>query len=103
MQELVVAHYLILSGILVALGVVGIIINRSNFIVVLLSLELMFLGINTNFITFASQLADVHGQIFIFFVLGVGGAEIVCGLLMALMLSRRSKNLAMDRLHKLHG
>ena len=62
-------HYLVLSAILFALSVMGIFLNRKNIIVVLMSIELMLLAVNFNFITFSTFLHNVAGQIFVFFTL----------------------------------
>ena len=70
-----ITHYLVLSAILFALSVMGIFLNRKNIIVVLMSIELMLLAVNFNFITFSTFLHNVAGQIFVFFTLTVAAAE----------------------------
>jgi NADH-quinone oxidoreductase subunit K len=68
------AHFLTLGAILFALSVAGIIINRKNVIVLLMCVELMLLAVNINFVAFSRFLGDVHGQIFVFFILTVAAA-----------------------------
>jgi len=69
------AHYLVLGAILFAISIVGIFLNRRNVIIILMAIELMLLAVNTNFVAFSHYLGDVHGQIFVFFVLTVAAAE----------------------------
>ena len=63
------SHYLVLGAILFAIGIVGIFLNRKNVIIILMSIELMLLAVNMNFIAFSHYLQDVSGQIFVFFIL----------------------------------
>ena len=75
MLNLSLSHYLVFGAILFAIGVVGIFLNRKNIIVLLMSIELMLLAVNTNFIAFSHYLNDISGQIFVFFILTVAAAE----------------------------
>ena len=72
---LTLGHFLSLGSILFALSVVGIFLNRRNLIVLLMAIELMLLAVNTNFVAFSHYLNDMHGQIFVFFILTVAAAE----------------------------
>ena len=74
-MTITLAHYLVLAAILFAIGVVGIFLNRKNIIVLLMSLELMLLAVNLNFIAFSHYLGDMAGQVFVFFILTVAAAE----------------------------
>ena len=74
------SHYLIVSSILFSISLAGIFLNRKNIIIMLMSLELMFLSINFNFIIFGNYLNDLTGQIFVFFILTVVAAESAIGL-----------------------
>ena len=89
-------HYLAVAAILFTLGVLGIFINRKNVIVILMSIELMLLSVNINFVAFSRQLGDTAGQLFVFFILTVAAAEAAIGLaiLVALFRSRRTINVA---------
>ena len=68
------SHYLVLGAILFAIGVVGIFLNRKNVIILLMSIELMLLAVNMNFVAFSHFLQDTAGQIFVFFILTVAAA-----------------------------
>ncbi len=83
------AHYLILSAMLFAIGVVGIFLNRRNMIVILMSIELMLLAVDTNFVAFSHFLKDLHGQVFVFFVLAVAAAEAAIGLAILVTMFRK--------------
>jgi NADH-quinone oxidoreductase subunit K len=96
MNEISLAHYLTLGGILFALSVVGIFLNRRNLIVLLMAIELMLLAVNMNFIAFSHKFGDLSGQVFVFFILTVAAAESAIGLaiLVALFRNLRSINVA---------
>ena len=73
-------HYLSLGGLLFALSVIGIYLNRRNLIVLLMAIELMLLAVNLNFVAFSHFLGDMAGQVFVFFILTVAAAESAIGL-----------------------
>ncbi len=89
-------HYLAVGAALFCISVAGVIINRKNMIVLLMSIELMLLAVNTNFIAFSRFLGDVSGQVFVFFILTVAAAEAAIGLaiLVTLFRNRRTINVA---------
>ena len=72
---LTLSHFLILGAILFAISIVGIFLNRKNLIIILMSIELMLLAVNMNFIAFSHYLQDLAGQVFVFFILTVAAAE----------------------------
>ena len=80
MMTVSLVHYLILAAILFSIGVMGIFINRRNLIMLLMSIELMLLAINLNFIAFSHYLGDIAGQVFVFFILTVAASETAIGL-----------------------
>jgi len=80
MLEIGIAHYLTLAGILFTLGVFGMFLNRKNVIVILMSVELMLLAVNINFVAFSAYLGDLTGQVFTMFILTVAAAEAAIGL-----------------------
>ncbi len=82
-------HYLVLSAILFALGIVGVMFRR-NLIVILMSLELMLNAVNLTFIAFARYLDSVEGQIFVLFIMVVAAAEVAVGLAIAVAIFRES-------------
>ena len=95
-MEIGLSHYLTVAAVLFTLGVFGIFLNRKNVIVLLMSIELMLLAVNINFIAFSRQFGDPAGQIFVFFILTVAAAEAAIGLaiLVTLFRSRRTINVA---------
>jgi len=96
-------HYLTLGGILFALSVVGIFLNRRNLIVLLMAIELMLLAVNMNFIAFSHYLGDMAGQVFVFFILTVAAAESAIGLAILVVLFRNRATIAADELDALKG
>ena len=82
---------------------VGIVLNRKNMIVLLMSVELMLLAVNTNFIAFSHMLGDTAGQIFVFFILTVAAAESAIGLAILVVLFRTMDTVDMDKLDNLKG
>ena len=98
-----ITHYLVLSTILFAISVMGIFLNRKNIIVVLMSIELMLLAVNFNFITFSSFLHNIAGQIFVFFTLTVAAAESAIGLAILIILFRNSKSINVQDMDRLKG
>ena len=89
-------HFLALGAALFCISVAGIFLNRKNVIVLLMSLELLLLAVNINFIAFSRQLGDPAGQVFVFFILTVAAAEAAIGLaiLVTLFRNRRTINVA---------
>lgn len=96
-------HFLSLGGLLFALSVVGIFMNRRNLIVLLMAIELMLLAVNTNFVAFSHFLGDMHGQVFVFFILTVAAAESAIGLAILVVLFRNRATIAVDELDTLKG
>ena len=96
-------HYLSLGGMLFALSVVGIFLNRRNLIVLLMAIELMLLAVNTNFVAFSHYLGDMNGQVFVFFVMTVAAAESAIGLAILVLLFRARSNINVDELNSLKG
>ncbi|HET9463189.1 MAG TPA: NADH-quinone oxidoreductase subunit NuoK [Thiobacillus sp.] len=97
------SHYLVLGGILFAISVLGIFLNRKNVIILLMAIELMLLAVNMNFIAFSHYLGDIHGQIFVFFILTVAAAEAAIGLAILVVLFRNLNTINVDDLDHLKG
>lgn len=97
------SHYLVLGAILFAIGLVGIFLNRKNIIILLMSIELMLLAVNMNFVAFSHYLQDISGQIFVFFILTVAAAESAIGLAILVVLFRNMQTINVDDLDKLKG
>lgn len=102
-MSLTLGHYLSLGGMLFALSVVGIFLNRRNLIVLLMSIELMLLAVNTNFVAFSRYLGDIDGQIFVLFILTVAAAESAIGLAILVLLFRNKSAISVDELNTLKG
>ena len=96
-------HYLSLGGLLFALSVIGIYLNRRNLIVLLMAIELMLLAVNMNFVAFSHYLGDMHGQVFVFFILTVAAAESAIGLAILVVLFRNRASINVDELDTLKG
>lgn len=97
------ADYLVLSAILFAISVAGIFLNRKNIIVLLMAIELMLLAVNMNFIAFSHYMGDLHGQVFVFFILTVAAAESAIGLAILVVLFRNLKTINVDDIGTLKG
>ncbi|MEC4671569.1 MAG: NADH-quinone oxidoreductase subunit NuoK [Nitrospirota bacterium] len=90
-----ITHYMILSGLVFLIGVVGVLIRR-NIIIILLSIELMLNATNINFVAFSSYLGNVAGQVFVFFTLTVAAAEVAVGLAIIIALYRHHSSINVD-------
>jgi NADH-quinone oxidoreductase subunit K len=85
-------HYLILSAVIFAIGVIGV-LTRRNLIVVLMSIELMLNAVNLTFIAFSRFLGSMQGQVVVFFVMAVAAAEAVIGLAIIISVFRHRQSL----------
>lgn len=91
------------SAIMFSLSVAGIFLNRKNVIILLMSIELMLLAVNINFIGFSHFLGDTAGQVFVFFILTVAAAEAAIGLAILVVLFRNKHTINVDDLDSLKG
>ncbi len=103
MMTLTLPHFLVLGAILFAIGVFGIFLNRRNLIVLLMSVELMLLAVNMNFVAFSTWMGDEAGQVFVFFILTVAAAEAAIGLAILVLLFRNMSTINVDELDRLKG
>lgn len=85
-------YYLVLSAIIFAIGVIGVLIRR-NLIVVLMSIELMLNAVNLTFVAFSNSLGSMGGQVIVFFVMAVAAAEAVVGLAIIISVFRHRQSL----------
>ena len=85
------SDYLTLGAIMFSLSVAGIFLNRKNIIIILMSIELMLLSVNINFVAFSHFLGDLSGQVFVFFILTVAAAEAAIGLAILVVLFRNKR------------
>lgn len=97
------ASYLIVSGIVFAIGIAGIVLNRKNLIVLLMCIELMLLAVNTNFLAFSHFFGNNIGEVFVFFVLTVAAAEAAIGLAIMVVLYRNYHTINVEQLDTLKG
>jgi len=95
--------YLILGAILFALSIIGIFLNRKNLLIILMSIELLLLAVNMNFIAFSAFLGDLAGQVFVFFILTVAAAEAAIGLAILIVLFRNRSTINVTDLDSLKG
>jgi len=103
MLEIGLSHYLTVSAILFTLGIFGIFLNRKNVIIILMSVELMLLAVNINFIAFSAHLNDLVGQIFALFVLTVAAAEAAIGLAILVVYFRNRGSIAVEDINMMKG
>ena len=96
-------HVLALSGILFAIRVAGVFLNRKNIIVLLMCIELMLLAVNFNFVAFSRYLGNIDGQVFVFFILTVAAAEAAIGLAILVVLFRERSSIDVEDLDSLQG
>lgn len=89
------SNYLILSGLVFIIGLVGVLVRR-NIIMILLSIELMLNATNINFVAFSYYLGNVAGQVFVFFALTVAAAEVAVGLAIIIALYRHQSSINVD-------
>ncbi|TNF60218.1 MAG: NADH-quinone oxidoreductase subunit NuoK [Burkholderiales bacterium] len=102
-MSLTLGHFLSVGAILFALSVIGIFLNRRNLIVLLMAIELMLLAVNMNFVAFSHYLGDMHGQVFVFFILTVAAAESAIGLAILVLLFRNRSSISVEELSTLKG
>lgn len=98
-----IGNYLILSVILFLLGLWGIYVSRKNIIIILMSIELILLAINLNFIIFSIYLDDIIGQIFALFILTVAAAEAAIGLAILIVYYRLKGVISVNFINSLKG
>jgi len=102
-MEIGLGHYLTVGAILFALGIFGIFLNRKNVIIILMSIELMLLAVNINFVAFSSVLGDLVGQVFAMFVLTVAAAEAAIGLAILVVYFRNRGTIAVEDINVMKG
>ena len=103
MMAIGMEHYLVLAALLFTIGVFGIFLNRKNVIIILISIELMLLAVNINFVTFSSFMNDLAGQVFTMFVLTVAAAEAAIGLAILVVFFRTKGTIAVEDISTLKG
>ena len=102
-MEVGLGHYLTVAAILFVTGVFGIFMNRKNIITILMSIELILLAVNINFVAFSAFLNDIVGQVFALFVLTVAAAEAAIGLAILVVFFRNRGSIAVDDVNTMKG
>lgn len=103
MNEIDLEFFLFLSAVIFSIGVSGIFLNRKNIISILMSIELMLLSININFVTFSVYLNEISGQIFTLFILTVAAAEVSIGLAIVVVYFRNAKSIMIEDVNRMRG
>ena len=103
MTSITIDHFLFLGAILFTIGVLGIFLNKKNVIIILMSVELILLAVNINFIAFSSFLGDISGQVFAMFTLTVAAAEAAIGLAILVVFFRNLGSIEVEKIRKLQG
>ena len=101
--EIGLGHYLTVAALLFTLGVFGIFLNRKNVIIILMSVELILLAVNLNFVAFSAQLNDLQGQIFALLILTVAAAEAAIGLAILVIFFRNRGSIAVEDISSMKG
>src|SRR4051794_34938303 len=96
-------QYLVVAAILFTIGIAGIILNRKNIIIILMSVELILLSVNINFVAFSAQLGDLAGQVFALLILTVAAAEAAIGLAILVIFYRNRGTIAVEDVNRLKG
>jgi len=103
MLEIGHAHYLSVAAVLFTLGIFGILLNRKNVIIILMSIELILLAVNINFVAFSTFLHDLVGQVFAMFVLTVAAAEAAIGLAILVVYHRNRGSIEVEDINLMKG
>ena len=97
------ANYLAVAAIVFTIGVLGIFLNRRNVIIILMSIELILLSVNINFVAFSAYLGNLIGQVFALFVLTVAAAEAAIGLAILVVYFRNRGSIAVENVNLMKG
>ena len=103
MTSITVSHFLAIAAIVFTIGVFGVFLNRRNVITLLMSIELILLAVNINFVTFSAYLGDLTGQIYTMMILTVAAAEAAIGLAILVVYFRNRGTIAIDDINRLKG
>lgn len=102
-MEIGLSHFLAVGAILFTIGMLGIFLNKKNIIVILMSIELILLAVNINFVAFSQHLGDLTGQIFSLFILTVAAAEASIGLAILVVFFRNRGSIAVEDVNVMKG
>ena len=96
-------HYLILAALIYSIGVTGLFMNRKSVITILMSIELMLLAVNINFVAFSVYLQDIVGQVFSLIILSIAAAEISIGLAILVLYFRNRGSIEIEDVNQMKG
>lgn len=102
-MDIGLTHYLIVAAILFTIGICGIILNRKNIIIILMSVELILLAVNINLVAFSTFMGDLTGQVFSLFILTVAAAEAAIGLAILVTYYRNRGSIAVEDINLMKG
>lgn len=102
-MEITLAHYLFVASALFTIGAFGIFANAKNVIIILMSIELILLSVNINFVAFSAFLQNLEGQIFAMLVLTVAAAEAAVGLAILVTYFRNRGGIAVEDINQMRG
>lgn len=100
LTTITIYHFLILTTILFTTGLVGILINRKNILIIIMSIELLLLSVNLNFVAFSIYLDDIVGQIVVLFILAIAAAESAIGLAILINLYKLKNSIELEPIKK---
>ena len=103
MSEIGLGHYLSLSAVIFTIGIIGIFLNRKNVIIILMSIELILLSVNINFVSFSIYLQNLVGQVFTMFILTVSAAEAAVGLAIIVIYYKNKGSINVEEISSLKG
>ena len=102
-SEIFLEHYLALFALLFSIGVTGLFVNRKNVITILMSIELMLLAVNLNFVAFSVHLQDIVGQVFSVIILSIAAAEVSIGLAILVLYFRNRGSIEIEDVNQMKG
>lgn len=102
-NQISLEHYLILSSLLFSIGIAGLFMNRKNVITILMSIELMLLAVNLNFVAFSVHLQDIVGQVFSIIILSIAAAEVSIGLAILVIYFRNRNSIEIEDISQMKG
>jgi NADH-quinone oxidoreductase subunit K len=102
-MTIALSHYLTMAAVLFTTGVFGIFLNRKNVIVIMMSIELILLAVNLNFVAFSAYLNDLSGQVFAMFILTVAAGEAAIGLAIIVVYFRNRGSIEVEDINLMRG
>ena len=103
MNNITLEHYLILASLIFTIGMIGLFMHRKNVITILMSIELMLLAVNINFVAFSVYSGELSGQIFSIIILTIAAAETSIGLAILLVYFRNKGSIIVDDINQMKG